>query len=178
MSDLYRELLIKREPQSADKLKKGGLILLTVLAAVVTVFITPLAFLLFTILCLVDYFIFPSFKVEYEYLYVNGELDVDKIISRSKRKRVASVDLANLEILAPWESHEMDAYRNNSRRKVNDFSSGKKDAFVYAFVTDADAESGILLFEPDEVMLKDMQLRAPRKVHINLKNNEINLKKM
>ena len=36
------------------------------------------------------YFVIPKTDLEYEYLFVNGELDIDMIMSKSKRKRVKS----------------------------------------------------------------------------------------
>ena len=35
---------------------------------------------------------FQRLRVEYEYLYVNGELDIDTIYGRVKRKKAASFD--------------------------------------------------------------------------------------
>ena len=32
------------------------------------------------------YFVIPKTDLEYEYLFVNGELDIDMIMSKSKRK--------------------------------------------------------------------------------------------
>ena len=58
MSDTYRELLVKREPQPSDKLLKAGLIVLTVLAAAAVVLITPWAAVVLLGLCLFNYFIF------------------------------------------------------------------------------------------------------------------------
>ena len=154
MSDTYRELLVKREPQPSDKLLKAGLIVLTVLAAAAVVLITPWAAVVLLGLCLFNYFKFPSFRLEFEYLYVNGELDVDKIMSRSTRKRAGSYDM------------EMDYYRNGQKEKVTDFSSGRKDADIYAMVYGSEKGTEIILFEPDEAILQDIQRIAPRKVHI------------
>ncbi len=165
MSDMYRELLIKKEPGISDKLLKAGLILATVLAAAAVLF-TPWAILILTALCFVDYFKFPSFHMEFEYLYVNGELDVDKIMAKTTRKRAASYDMKNMEMLALWDSHPMDSYRNNQRTKVVDFSSGRAGAPVYAMVYDGEKGTEVVLFEPDEIILDDICRIAPQKVHI------------
>ena len=166
MSDTYREILVKREPQLSDKLLKAGLIVLTVLAAAAVVLITPWAAVVLLGLCLFNYFKFPSFRLEFEYLYVNGELDVDKIMSRSTRKRAGSYDMEKMELIARWDSHEMDYYRNGQKEKVTDFSSGRKDADIYAMVYGSEKGTEIILFEPDEAILQDIQRIAPRKVHI------------
>ena len=54
-----------------------------------------------------DYFYLPRLSVEFEYLYVNGELDIDRIFSQSRRKRAASYELSNMEIMAPFSSHRL-----------------------------------------------------------------------
>ena len=42
-------------------------------------------------------------NIEYEYIVTNGELDVDKIMGRSKRKRLVTADARNFEVFAPME---------------------------------------------------------------------------
>ena len=42
-------------------------------------------------------FIFPGTDLEFEYLFVNGELDIDKIMAKSKRKRVKSLNITECE---------------------------------------------------------------------------------
>ena len=64
----------------------------------------PLALIVFVGLIVLCYFKLPSFDLEFEYLYVNGELDVDKIMSKTKRKRVARIDMDKVELIAPLKS--------------------------------------------------------------------------
>ena len=165
MSDLYRELLIKRAPQPSDLLKKTGMIVLTLLAAGAVIF-TPWAAIALLVMGVLDYFFLPSFNLEYEYLYVNGELDVDKITSKSKRKRVASYRMEDMEMIAPWNSHEMDYYRNGHKGKVIDFSSGRKDGKPYAMVYGGEKGTEIVLLELDQIILEDIRRIAPRKVRL------------
>ena len=67
-----------------------------------------------------------NLDLEYEYVYVNGELDIDKIMSKSK-KTFKIFDLTKLELIAPLNSHRMDYHNHNTNLKVLDYSSGKKD---------------------------------------------------
>lgn len=166
MSDLYRELLIKREKRAVDTAKKVGLIILTVLAGAAILFLTPWAIAVFAGLCIFDYFIFQTFNVEYEYLYVNGELDIDKILSRTTRKKAGSYQITKMELLAPWKSHELDYYKNSGQCKVTDFSSGREDAEVYAMVYNGEKGMEFILFEPDKVILDDIRRLAPSKVKL------------
>ena len=103
------------------------------------------------------------------HLYVNGELDIDRIYSQSRRKRAASYELSNMEILAPYQSHQLDSYKNNQSIKRYNYSSGIEGQGhkPYAFVISKDNAMQMVIFEPDEVMLKDIRNRAPRKVFMD-----------
>ena len=86
MSDLYTEVLVKKQQTGKDKAIKGVLIFFTVLFAAAGIMMNPLILLLALVLGIVDYIFIPKLSVEFEYLYVNGELDIDRIYSQSRRK--------------------------------------------------------------------------------------------
>ena len=75
MNDTYSELLIKKEATAKDKMIKVLLIALIALMAVAGLLITPLAFIVAIALGIAAYFVFPNLDLEFEYVYVNGELD-------------------------------------------------------------------------------------------------------
>ena len=83
MSDLYREILVKRTTPAADRIKQGGLIGLTVVCLAGSLLFMPLL-PAGIVLAVVTFFLFPRFDLEYEYLYVNGDIDVDKIMSKAE----------------------------------------------------------------------------------------------
>lgn len=169
MSDLYTEVLVKKQQTGKDKAIKGVLIFFTVLFAAAGIMMNPLILLLALVLGIVDYIFIPKLSVEFEYLYVNGELDIDRIYSQSRRKRAASYELSNMEILAPYQSHQLDSYKKNQSIKRYNYSSGIEGQGhkPYAFVISKDNIMQMVIFEPDEVMLKDIRNRAPRKVFMD-----------
>ena len=154
MSDLYTEVLVKKQQTGKDKAIKGVLIFFTVLFAAAGIMMNPLILLLALVLGIVDYIFIPKLSVEFEYLYVNGELDIDRIYSQSRRKRAASYELS---------------YKNNQSIKRYNYSSGIEGQGhkPYAFVISKDNTMQMVIFEPDEVMLKDIRNRAPRKVFMD-----------
>ena len=166
MSDLYTEEIVKKEKTAKDTLIKVLLIAGTVVSVLSLMVFGWLSIVLIIAFAVADYFIMPTLSLEYEYLYVNGEIDIDKIMSKQKRKRVFSGDVASLELLAPSQSHELDHYRTRNDIKKNDFSSGKKDARTYTMILKKDQGMEMVVFEPSEVMLKDMKRMAPREVHL------------
>ena len=91
MDDFYTEQLIKKQADSKDTLKKVGLIALTVVS-VLLVFVIPVGIILPVVMIVIDVLMFRNLNVEYEYVFVNGDLDIDKIMNKSRRKRMFSVD--------------------------------------------------------------------------------------
>ncbi len=165
MNDLYREILVPRKTPLKNKLAKAGLIALTVLGFLSGMIFFPLMLVgLAGIAACV--FLMPKLEVEFEYLYVNGDLDIDAIYSRQKRKRIAEYHVEELEILAPEKSHALDSYRNKNNMKVKDFTSGQPDKKVYAMVMNKEKGQELVKVEIDEVVLGDLRRLAPRKVNL------------
>lgn len=166
MSDLYSEVLVKKERTMKDKLIKGGMITLVVLFAL-TGLVMPLLFFVAIALGIAAYFILPGTDLEFEYLFVNGELDVDKIMSKSKRKRVKSLNLSECDIMAPLNSHRMDYYNSNQKLKTQDFSSGNPEHKRFVIIARDGADTCKVIFEPDETLAKTMRNTAPSKVFLD-----------
>lgn len=167
MNDLYLEELIKKKRTGKDNALRallmgltGVLVLLALLTWNLLITIPAIA------ICVADIFIFPRFNLEWEYQYVNGELDVDRILNRAKRKRIASYEISSAEIIAPAGSHRLDYQNKNLKMKVVDYTScdPAREKQVYAMIIANEGAQTKVLFEPSEQMLKDMRVKAPRKV--------------
>lgn len=164
MNDAYSEIMVKKPMSFGSKFLKGLLPVMTIVCVFGGMIIWPLligavAFGLAT------FFLAPKLDVEYEYLYVNGELDIDAIYSKQKRKRIGSYDVEELEILAPAKSHALDSYLKNGV-KIKDYTSGDEHAKSFIAVYNKDKEKAVIKVELDEIILKDMRRIAPRKVNL------------
>ena len=163
MSESYVELLVKKKKTQKDSILKGlmiaGIVILVLIGLVI-----PLVLIAAIALGVLAYFKMPGLDLEFEYLYVNGELDIDKIMSKVKRKRVGSFDISKAEMVAPVKSHELDYYRQSKDLKVVDCSSGEDHANVYGMVIKDEKGMKLVLFEPNQEILDDMRRIAPRKV--------------
>lgn len=167
MSDLYSEFLVKKESTAKDAIVKYGLIVLTILAAGAGLFISPLLLVLAIALGVACYFVIPRTDLEYEYLFVNGEFDIDMVMAKSKRKKVMSVNLSEADLIAPLNSHKMDYYNGNSRMKTLDYSSGNPEHKRFAIIMKAGGENGRIIIEPDDEMAKAIKNSAPSKVFLD-----------
>lgn len=167
MGDLYSELLVKKDKTAKDSLLKYGLIVLTVLAVFAGLIITPLALIIAVALGIACYFVIPKTDVEYEYLFINGDFDIDMIMSKTKRKKVKSFKLSEADLVAPLDSHRMDYYNGNQNMKVLDFSSGNPEHKRFGVITRLDGNLCKIILEPDEALAQAMKNSAPSKVFLD-----------
>lgn len=167
MSNLYSELLVKREHTIKDSFVKYGLIVLTAIAVIAGLIITPLIWIVAVALGIACYFVIPKTDVEYEYLFINGDFDIDMVMAKTKRKRVKSFKLSEADLAAPLNSHRMDYYNGNQKMKVLDFSSGNSEHKRFGIITRLDGELCKIILEPDEKLAQAMKNSAPSKVFLD-----------
>ncbi len=167
MSDLYTELLVKKEQTTGDRVKKYGLIALTVVFVFAGLFVHPIVLLAALASGIACYFVLPTTDLEYEYLFVNGEMDIDTVMSKTKRKKAFSFSLSEADLCAPVNSHRMDYYNGNQRMKVYDYSSGNPEHFRMAVILRKNNETCRVIIEPDEHLAGLMKNSAPSKVFLD-----------
>lgn len=160
MSDFYTEQLVKRKAGSKELMMKL-LLLISIVGAVFLSFIFTFGILIAIVVIVAAVLLFRKLDVEYEYSYYNGELDIDVIYHKAKRKRIFSMEVSDLEMLAPVDAPEMRGYQ---QLKVYDYSSGNKDAKLYALVVAKNGQKSKIIFEPRMEIVEGFFLKAPRKV--------------
>lgn len=162
MSETYVECLVKAKSNTGLKLLKYLLIGLTAVFVVLMLAGVLLAIIFGAITGVAAYFVTLYSDLEYEYLYLDRELVIDKIMAKSKRKRVASYQLERMEVMAPFHSHRLDSYKGR-QVKVKDYSIGEelKPDLRYAVYYEGGEK---LILSPSEEMVKAIHNAAPRKV--------------
>ena len=150
MSDFYTEQLVERKAPAVTSILKVIMIGITAVSFVFTLLI-PFAIIVPIILVC----------VEYEYLFVNGNLDIDKIIAKSRRKRVFEMEITDLELIAPAGSPEVRQFQG---LKAQNFSSCTPEGRKYEMIVVKNGEKRRIVFEPNEKILDGMRMYAPRKV--------------
>lgn len=164
MSEAYIEYLIKRKNKIGDTVLKCFLLGFTI-GFVLIGLLNPL-FLFAAILFAVLYYVMRMrSNIEYEYTYLDKEMTIDKIMNQAKRKRVLTIDLERLEILAPVHSHQLDSYRNR-QGKAMDYSSGyiAEPDIRYMMFVDGGKK---IIFEPNAAIITAIRSIAPRKVFLD-----------
>lgn len=161
MNETYVEWLVKKKTPAYMTLLRILSIMLAACFVLVGMILLP-ALLIGIALSIAAYFIYLNSDLEYEYLYVDRELTVDKVMAKRRRKRVAVFELEKMEIVAPVKSWHLDHFKNRTDKTV-DYSSGEEKQPDRRFVFFYDGKQKVL-FEPNEEIIKAMQMAAPRKV--------------
>ena len=164
MSDTYVECLVKQKQSGLGKFLKYLLIMLTVVFAILMLII-PLAFIIAVAAGVGTYFVNMFTDLEYEYLYLDKELVVDKVMAKSRRKRVGTYSVDRMEILAPVKSYHLDGFKNRNV-KVKDYSIGEELQPDRRYAMYYEGGEKILL-SPSEDMVKALRSVAPRKVFMD-----------
>ena len=90
---------------------------------------------------------------------------MDKVMAKSKRKRVGTYQVDRIEILAPIKSYHLDNFKNRNV-KVTDYSIGEelKPDLRYALYYEGGEK---LILSPSEELVKAVRNVAPRKVFMD-----------
>ena len=167
MNESCRECLVKKKKTGKDTAIRFLAIFAAVLCAAVGLLLIPYALIAALALGILAYFVVQNTDLEYEYTLVEKSLDIDKIMAKTRRKRLKSYDLNDADIIAPLSSHRLDYYNSNSNIKTIDFSSGTQEGNVYAIIIKDGNETAKVLIEPDEKMAAMMNRAMPNKCFLN-----------
>lgn len=165
MGDIFNEYLIKKLPTSSDYLKKAGIgVIAIIIMALGLMYTGPMVFLIIVAVGFGVFYVYKEFDIEYEYILTNDELDIDKIISRERRKHLLTVKITDFEILAPFTDEYKREYEQSSITKRIDVSSSPKSPKrKFAIYTDGD-ERVLLIFEPPQKMVDGIKVFIPLRV--------------
>ncbi len=156
------EQIIKTKAPGNAWIFKGAGIVASVLALTTIPATGTFGLLLFVLFVVVTVLVFRYYNAEYEYSITDGELTVDKIMSRSWRKRCGVYNIARAELIADLDSQE--ALRLERRQlRTNDYTANEGDEgviVVYAF--NADNETERIFLEPNDKMLLALSQVAPK----------------
>lgn len=167
MGEFFSEWIVKRKTPQKVKIIQTLLIVVCVLSCA----LLPIPYIGVLVVALVIFLTYVYFKnndVEWEYALVEKSMYIDKIMKKSKRKRMGEFDLTKTEAMAPLESYHIKEY-DNRNLKVYDYSSQIPENIknMFAMVILNNNELVKLILEPDERMLKELRDIIPRQLHLD-----------
>lgn len=188
MEDLFLEHLVQKKRTVVDNIRTicvvtGGVILTFVLLALMFILATSyssadgggsgarqiiftLGLLLIVALWYLIIYLLNSFKIEYEYIVTNNEIDIDKVLAKKGRKHLITIDIHNATIMARTDDAENNqAYKNPPEGvKVLNYSAMSDTGFTYFIDCNVEDKRTIVLFQPTQKMVEALWKYNPRAV--------------
>lgn len=164
MSESYKELLVKKEKGAKEVVERISCVASVVLLGLATLISGNLILFIVTVaLGVLTYFVFQWTDIEYEYLYLDKEITIDKVMAKARRKRAAVLDVNKIEIMAPEGSNQLEYYKNR-QVKMTDLSAGHDLDGQRLYVVYYEG-SQMFLLNLDEDFVKTVKSVAPRHVY-------------
>ncbi len=161
----YGECLVPRKQTLGGVVLRSSMVGLCALLVLLGLGVSSVFLLIGAIAIYLTMVVWPRFDVVYEYVFVDGQLDFDKILGGNARKRAMRIDMDKVEIVAPVNSHALDGYKHLNLKPI-DYTSLVRDDEHKVFVIMYKGEQSIqcIWFEPNAELLGLMRYKAPRKV--------------
>jgi hypothetical protein len=154
MGDVFKEQIVQRKPTLRDKALRIGLIILTALIFFIAmVMLQTIGMMIGFAACFGAWFAMSFLSVEYEYVFTNGDLDIDIIYNRARRKRLFSGHVNNFEIMCHIDD-KIHIGEFSGAQETRDYTSGVVGDYTYAFLTTHNSKRVKFIIEPNEKMLK------------------------
>ena len=168
--DNFAEQLVKKNETSSDKTRRIMIIVVGILFSAALAVLAllqlrnPLVALLGFVLAVVSGYgtfnVVQNTYVEYEYAFTNGELDVDKIIAKKKRREMVSTNVRQFTAFGKY-SDDIEETEDMTIIFATDNIASHE---YYADFNDENVGSARLVFAPDEKMLENITKFLPAKL--------------
>ena len=170
----YYEKMVRRVWRAADYVRAALIIAAAMIVIAIAVFaawsgmlvkygLTMLSPIIAVGAVVGAWYVMGTMRIEYEYNYFNGELDLDVITAKRRRRRVATVKVRDFEQFGRYS----DLGKTKQQLK-NDYDSrwfmcsAPENPDCYYAVLRYDHKLTLLVFEPSDEMLAEMRTVAPK----------------
>lgn len=158
------ELLIKKETEKTDGLKKFGVVAVTVVLCLLAVLLfgsnTTVVLLLWLGICCGAIKFMQRFDVEFDYCIIDGSMDIDKVLSKKRRKKYISVDKDTIELVAPFGHEELLQFNKYKTY----YATNKNDENKFVVVGVTGSKKCKIVITGNERILEHFKMKFPRKV--------------
>ncbi|MGI5895049.1 MAG: DUF6106 family protein [Candidatus Merdivicinus sp.] len=166
--DVFIEYMVKKQSTSTELLLKILYVLAAAVLLIGSFFVAPFLGMFSMIATLIGfgavygaYYLITSMSVEYEYILTNGEMDVDKIIARRRRKRLLTANARKFEEFGAYNHQAMAQKTFNNR--VYACTAPEDPGNYYAVFNHATLGQTLLVFTPNDRVLEGLRTFVPRK---------------
>ncbi|MCD8090325.1 MAG: hypothetical protein LUD81_06845 [Clostridiales bacterium] len=173
MDNVIIEQLIDHSPTKEDRKRRYIYLIVTAVFVFIWLCLPNILAIIFmevlTVACaalLMNFFL----NKEYEYTFVDGDLDIDVIYNKSRRRRVFTGSVQEFEIIAHFTDKEnLDFYKNY---KLKDFSGGLVNDNTYVFAASYKGKKARFVIEPNDNLLEALRQSTVPTKFFKLKKTE------
>lgn len=162
MADIFVEQLVKKRMGPRDYAVIAAVILGAVAVMSLSFVVPFLSLYILVGVCFGAYYLITSRSLEFEYSVTNGDITVDKIIRRRKRKRVLSADAHDIEEIGKFRPELLKSKTGFKPYFVSEYDDGRGSMYFCAHTTQYG--SVLVVFNPDERTLNSIKPFIPRQV--------------
>jgi len=158
------EKLITRKHDIVDNLSIVIVIFgatVVLLATIVLNFLSDYIAIIFGVVLFLCTKFVISKNIEFEYSYFEGDLEIDKIINKKKRKRIANVSVKDFEVFGAIKAFQQVRQKPEETFYCNSSPDAEESSF---FITNYNAKRTAFFFEPNEPMIAEIIRRIPSKI--------------
>ncbi len=163
MLDVSIEQILKVKQPSIAKVFKVVMIILCALSLFFVIY--AIGILTTAILVVLTVILFRYYDAEYEYIFVDKYMDVDRIMARSSRRRLNSYDFAKMEIMAYPGHDKLQTYERMNCKTYN-YASGYHPEKEYVVFINHNSEMVRLIIEPKDEIIEAICKIDRRKVFL------------
>lgn len=176
--DGYLEQIVKRKKTSKDFLIKVAMIMSifavlalgVVVGVLVNFYFIIIGFFLSLFEIYLCWYVVTGRNIEYEYIVTNNNLQLDKIMNKSRRKELLSIDIKKIEGFEKLGEGRLDENRCD---KVMYLGIDEDDKSQYRFVIQTNRYGKVMVvFAPSKKILEAIKLHLKPEVKVEfLKSN-------
>lgn len=161
-TDVFVEQIVKKKFGPADY----AIAILAVVAglalAAVSFFVPGVGVLILVLDAVGVYYLITSRNLEFEYSVTNGDITVDRIINRRRRKRVINTDAQYIEDIGRYDPKRLANKQGYAKIVASQYDDGRGSWYFCA----RDPKKGniLVVFDPEEKVLGAIKPFLPRQV--------------
>lgn len=171
--DIFIEQLVKKK----KGIKEIAVAFAAIIAGLILVFLSlqllAVPFVSAFVLLIIAGIVFAVYRVitaanlEYEYCFTNGALDIDKIINRRSRRRMAEVNARRIEMMGTNKLPQFERLLNDKNVKKIYACTSVDDDGVYFIDFMGDDNHKMLIFNPNDKIKDGFKRYNPQKVTLD-----------
>lgn len=102
------------------------------------------------------YYLFQKLNCEYEYIYTGGEVDIDVIYGKARRRRLITLKPRQVEFMGKADKYLAEYRKRQDIQKILDFSDGNPQA-QYLVIVNSNQLKKLVLFSPSERLVEQIR---------------------